>query len=107
MGRKKDIEQNGTVMEANGYDIIDTNSGKWTTQTRDDIRKYKHTKVEAKILKGYVKFLNTLHTERNKYFDFQIPGYPLYLEFEECIECRPKEKQPIFDQSVMEAPKQE
>ena len=107
VGRKKDIEQNGTIMEAHGYDIIDTTSGKWTTRTRDDIRKNKHTKVEAEILKGYVKFLNTLHSERNKDFDFQIPGDPLYPEFEECIECRPKGKQPVFDQSVMEAPDME
>ena len=56
--RKGEAEYNGRIIPLKGYNILDTVTGRHTTRTRDDIRIKKKSKLEDKIYKEYVKFLN-------------------------------------------------
>ena len=66
INRKGEEENNGRLIQLKGYDILDTVTGKHTTRTREDIRIKKKSKLEDKIYKEYVEFLNRMHRASNE-----------------------------------------
>ena len=48
--RKADYVHSSGIMRSHGYHIYDIDNCTTVSRTRQDIRKYKHTKVERKIL---------------------------------------------------------
>ena len=64
--KKGEDENNGRIIALKGYDILDTVTGKHTTRTREDIRVKKKSRLEDKIYKEYVEFLNKMHRASNE-----------------------------------------
>ena len=63
--RKGEVTQNGDIIRLKGYNILDTITGRHTTRTRNDIRIKKKSKLEEKIYKEYIQFLNRMHEADN------------------------------------------
>ena len=80
LDRKGEDENNGRIISLKGYDILDTVTGKHTTRTRDDIRKRKKSRLEEKIYKDYVEFLNKMHRASNMNGDGDDYRKPLFKE---------------------------
>ena len=80
MDRKGDEEINGRLFQLKGYDILDTVTGKHTTRTREDIRVKKKSKLEDKIYKEYVEFLNKMHRASNDRTEGEEYKKPLFKE---------------------------
>merc|ERR1711984_8898 len=83
--RKPEEEINGQVFTLKGYDILDTVTGKHTTRTREDIRRKKKSKIEDKIYKEYVEFLNKMHQASNDRAEGEEYKKPLFQEHYEDI----------------------
>merc|ERR1712030_8418 len=78
--RKGEDENNGRIIELKGYDILDTVTGRYTTRTREDIRVKKKSKLEDKIYKEYVEFLNKMHRANNERTEGEEYKKPLFKE---------------------------
>ena len=78
--RKGQEENNGRLIDLKGYDILDTVTGKHTTRTREDIRIKKKTKLEDKIYKEYIEFLNKMHRASNESTQGEDYKKPLFKE---------------------------
>lgn len=78
--RKGEDENNGRIIKLKGYDILDTVTGKHTTRTREDIRIRKRSRLEEKIYKDYVEFLNRMHSASNERGEDEEYKKPLFKE---------------------------
>ena len=78
--RKGEEENNGRLIKLKGYDILDTVTGKHTTRTREDIRIKKKSRLEDKIYKEYVEFLNKMHRASNENHKDEEYKKPLFEE---------------------------
>ena len=84
ISKKGEREVYNKIQQQNGYSILDKVTGRNITRTRDDIRIKKKTKVEAKIYKEYIKFLNKMNElsygpqNDNEKFDkdYNLPNLP-------------------------------
>ena len=73
--RKKDYEYSNGIKRAHGYHINDIKNCTTVSSTRQDIRKYKHTKVEWKLLEKANKHLAEMRREFMKNENFQDPRH--------------------------------
>merc|ERR1712015_159735 len=80
LDRKGEEEINGRLIKLKGYDILDTVTGKHTTRTREDIRVKKKSKMEDKIYKEYVEFLNKMHRANNDRAEGEEYKKPIFKE---------------------------
>ena len=79
--RKQDYVYHSGIYRSHGYDLYDVKNCTTVSRTRQDIRKYKHTKIERKILENIHKHLNELNREFLK-SDFYNPNDNKPVEFE-------------------------
>ena len=70
------------IKRSHGYDIYDIKNCTTVSRTRQDIRKYKHTKIEREILERANKHLSDMRREFLKNDDFQNPRLEKPVEFE-------------------------
>ena len=80
LDRKGEDENNGKIIRLKGYDILDTVTGKHTTRTREDIRIRKKSRLEEKIYKDYVEFLNKMHRASNERGSSEEYKKPVFKE---------------------------
>ena len=80
--RKQDYKYSTGVYEAHGYDIYDVENCTTVTRTREDIRKYKHTKIERELLEVAHKHLHAMRKEFLKNDRFHNEGSDAPVEFE-------------------------
>jgi hypothetical protein len=103
-------ENNGRIIQLKGYDILDTITGRHTTRTREDIRIKKKSKLEDKIYKEYVEFLNKMHKASNENTQGEDYKKPLFKEkYEKPIEnqFQPPITQAEHVEPTTEPPEQE
>ena len=80
--RKKEYNYSTGIRESHRFDIYDIQNCTYVTRTRKDIRKYKHTKVERKIMDRANKHLAEMREEFMKNKRFIGPGFEVPPEFE-------------------------
>ena len=80
--RKADYIYSSGIYRSHGYDIYDIKNCTTVSRTRQDIRKYKHTKIEREILERANKHLAEMRREFLKNIDFQNPNIEKPVEFE-------------------------
>ena len=83
--RKKDYEYFNGIKREHGYDIYDIENCTTVSRTRQDIRKYKHTKVEWKLLEKANKHLAKMRREFMKNENFKDPRMEKPIELENRI----------------------
>ena len=79
--RKRDYIYSTGIHRSHGYDLYDIKNCTTVSRTRQDIRKYKHTKIEREILERANKHLADMRREFLK-SDFQNPNMEKPVEFE-------------------------
>ena len=79
--RKQDYVYSTGIHRSHGYDLYDIKNCTTVSRTRQDIRKYKHTKIEREILERANKHLADMRREFLK-SDFQNPRMEKPVEFE-------------------------
>jgi len=80
--RKADYVYSSGIHRSHGYDLYDIKNCTTVSRTRQDIRKYKHTKIEREILERANKHLADMRREFLKNNDFQNPRLEKPVEFE-------------------------
>ena len=80
--RKRDYKYSTGIYRAHGYDIYDVENCTTVTRTREDIRKYKHTKIERELLEIAHKHLHAMRKEFLKNDRFHNEGSDAPVEFE-------------------------
>ena len=79
--RKQDYVYSSGIHRSHGYDLYDIKNCTTVSRTRQDIRKYKHTKIEREILERANKHLAEMRQEFLK-SDFHNPNLEKPVEFE-------------------------
>ena len=80
--RKSDYEYSTVVRASHGYDIYDIENCTTVSRTRADIKKYKHMKIECKLLEKAHEHLGAMRREFQKNNDFQNPDLDPQVEFD-------------------------
>jgi hypothetical protein len=80
--RKADYVYSSGIHRSHGYDMYDIKNCTTVSRTRQDIHKYKHTKIEREILERANKHLAEMRREFLKNDDFQNPRMEKPVEFE-------------------------
>ena len=80
--RKADYVYSSGIYRSHGYDIYDIKNCTTVSRTRQDIRKYKHTKIEREILERDNKHLAEMRREFLKNNNFQNPRMEKPVKFE-------------------------
>lgn len=80
--RKADYIYSTGIRQSHGYDIYDVENCTTVSRTRQDIRKYKHTKIERKLLEKAHAHLKEMRTEFLKNERFQSNNLDNPVEFE-------------------------
>ena len=105
--RKADYVYSSGIRRSHGYDIYDIKNCTTVSPTRQDICKYKHTKVEREILERANKYLAEMREEFLKNDDFQKPRLEKLAEFEITDYFTAKKNSPypqIVEETVRENP---
>ena len=80
--RKQDYEYSSGIRRAHGYDIYNIENCTIVSKTRPDIRKFKHTKAERKILEVAHKHLSEMIKEFMRDDTFRTVNSAPPVEFE-------------------------
>ena len=94
--RKKDYVYSSGIYRSHGYDLYDIKNCTTVSRTRQDIRKYKHTKIEREILERANKHLGEMNREFMKSDFYNLNSdKPAEFEIKDYDEAIKNNKHPM------------